>query len=61
MRGKFVKISRLELLVLLLTALFAAGTMLWFWAAPPREGVTVRTVEEKPLSLIHISEPTRPY
>ena len=48
MRGKFVKISRLELLVLLLTALFAGGTLLWFWAAPPREGVTVRTVEEEP-------------
>ena len=30
MDGKFAKISRLEALVLLLTALFAAGTLLWF-------------------------------
>lgn len=48
MKGKFVKISRLELLVLLLTALFAAGTLLWFAAAPPRQGVTVSTVKDLP-------------
>lgn len=48
MKGKFVKISCLELLTLLLTALFAAGTLLWFFAAPPRQGVTVSTVRDLP-------------
>ena len=49
MRRKFVKISRLEWWVLLLTALFAAGTLLWFCAAPPRQGVTVSVVKDLPV------------
>ncbi len=58
MKGKFVKISRLELLTLLLTALFAAGTLLWFFAAPPRQGVTVSTVRDLPAA--EETEPAAP-
>ena len=48
MNGKFVKLSRLEGLLLLLTVLFAAGTLGWFFAAPPRQGVVVSTVKDLP-------------
>lgn len=41
MARKFTKISRLEWAVLLLTALFAAGTLLWFHLAQPADGGTV--------------------
>ena len=58
MKGKFVKISRLELLTLLLTALFAAGTLLWFFATPPRQGVTVSTVRDLPAA--EETEPAAP-
>lgn len=40
MGRKFVKISWLEGLVLLLTALFIVGTLLWFWAGEPAGEVT---------------------
>ncbi|HIY07160.1 MAG TPA: helix-hairpin-helix domain-containing protein [Candidatus Evtepia faecigallinarum] len=53
-----MKISRLELLTLLLTALFAAGTLLWFFAAPPRQGVTVSTVRDLPAA--EETEPAAP-
>ena len=41
MKRKFEKISPLELAVLLLTVLFAAGTILWFLLAGPRQGAAV--------------------
>ena len=41
MTRKFEKISPLELAVLLLTALFAVGTLLWFLLAGPRQEVQV--------------------
>lgn len=37
MAGKFAKISWLEGAVLLLTACFAAGTLLWFHTVQPEE------------------------
>ena len=40
MAGKFAKISRLEWVTLLLTACFAAGTLLWFHFGPPPGAVT---------------------
>ena len=40
MTGKFAKISRLEWVTLLLTACFAAGTLLWFHFGPPPGAVT---------------------
>ena len=40
MDGKFAKISRLEWVALLLTACFAAGTLLWFHFGPPPGAVT---------------------
>lgn len=40
MAGKFAKISRLEWVTLLLTACFAAGTLLWFHFDPPPGAVT---------------------
>ncbi len=46
MKEKFMKISRLEAVVLLLTALFAVGTLLWFWKAPPRQEVVVSAMKE---------------
>ena len=44
MREKFLKISRLEGVILLLTGLFAAGTLVWFLAAPPPPPVAVQTL-----------------
>lgn len=40
MARKFTKISRLEWAVLLLTGIFAAGTLLWFHLAQPESGAT---------------------
>lgn len=41
MREKFRKISRLEGAVLLLTALFVVGTLLWFQMTKPDTGLTL--------------------
>ena len=40
MAGKFAKISKLEVVTLLLTACFAAGTLLWFHLGTPVGTVT---------------------
>ena len=41
MAGKFAKISKLEWVTLLLTACFAAGTLLCFHFGPPPGAVTL--------------------
>lgn len=48
MGRKFVKISWLEALVLLLTALFVAGTLLWFHMGAPAEEVTFTGTGQAP-------------
>ena len=46
MTGKIQKISAYEWVVLALTLLFAAGTLLWFQFSRPEEGVTLVAVRE---------------
>lgn len=43
MRGKFLGISWFEGVVLALTVLFVAGTLLWFFRPSEREGLVVAT------------------
>lgn len=59
MERKFLKISLLEWLVLLLTLLFCAGTILWYGGTRPEEGVTVSVTETD--RVLEISDaPTAP-
>ncbi|MBQ9852083.1 MAG: helix-hairpin-helix domain-containing protein [Ruminiclostridium sp.] len=46
MTGKIQKISAYEWVVLALTLLFAAGTLLWFQFSRPEAGVTLVAVRE---------------
>ena len=46
MTGKIQKISAYEWVVLALTLLFAAGTLLWFHFSRPEAGVTLVAVRE---------------
>lgn len=60
MAGKFLKISKLEGIVLLLTLLFVGGTLLWFAFSQPREGVTVVTERQDPEPQILTEMPETP-
>ena len=60
MTRKFVKISWLEGLVLLLTALFVAGTLLWFWKGAPAEEVTFTGTGEAPAQTETVEAPEAP-
>lgn len=60
MAGKFLKISKLEGIVLLLTLLFVGGTLLWFGLAQPKEGVTVVTERQDPEPQILTEAPEAP-
>lgn len=60
MAGKFLKISKLEGIVLLLTLLFVGGTLLWFGLAQPKEGVTVVTERQDPEPQILAETPEAP-
>ena len=60
MKGKFTKISRLEALVLLLTALFAAGTLLWFFLGGEPAEVTFTGDGQAPAPSETVEEPAAP-
>ena len=60
MAGKFLKISKLEGIVLLLTLLFVGGTLLWFAFSQPGEGVTVVTERQDPEPQILTEMPETP-
>lgn len=60
MAGKFLKISKLEGIVLLLTLLFAGATLLWFAFSQPGEGVTVVTERQDPEPQILAETPETP-
>lgn len=57
MDGKFAKISRLEALVLLLTALFAVGTLLWFFLGGQPAEVTFTGDGQAPAPSEAVEEP----
>lgn len=60
MAGKFLKISKLEGIVLLLTLLFVGGTLLWFAFSQPGEGVTVVTERKDPEPQVLTETPDTP-
>ena len=60
MAGKFLKISKLEGIVLLLTLLFVGGTLLWFAFSQPGEGVTVVTERQDPEPQVLTEMPDTP-
>ena len=60
MAGKFLKISKLEGIVLLLTLLFVGGTLLWFAFSQPGEGVTVVTEWQDPEPQVLTETPDTP-
>lgn len=60
MAGKFVKISWLEALVLLVTALFVAGTLLWFRWGTPAEEVTFTGTGQAPDQAQTVEPPAAP-
>ena len=60
MAGKFLKISKLEGIVLLLTLLFVGGTLLWFAFSQPGEGVTVVTERQDPEPQVLTETPDTP-
>lgn len=60
MAGKFLKISKLEGIVLLLTLLFVGGTLLWFAFSQPGEGVTVVTERQDPEPQVLTETPETP-
>lgn len=60
MAGKFLKISKLEGIVLLLTLLFVGGTLLWFAVSRPGEGITVVTERQDPAPQILTETPEPP-
>lgn len=60
MAGKFLKISKLEGIVLLLTLLFVGGTLLWFAFSQPGEGVTVVTERKDPEPQVLTETPETP-
>ena len=60
MKEKFRKISRWESVTLLLTVLFAAGTLLWFHLSEPEEGLTLVTATETGRVLEAPDQPAAP-
>lgn len=60
MAGKFLKISKLEGIVLLLTLLFVGGTLLWFAFSQPGERVTVVTERQDPEPQVLTETPDTP-
>ena len=60
MAGKFLKISKLEGIVLLLTLLLVGGTLLWFAFSQPGEGVTVVTERQDPEPQVLTETPDTP-
>ena len=60
MTGKKHKISRFEGIVLVLTLLFAAGTLWWFHSSQPQEGITLVTVSEERQEASPMEEPEAP-
>lgn len=59
MTGKNQKISLLEGIVLVLTILFAVGTLWWFHAARPEAGVTLVETGQ-PTQMVQPQEPEAP-
>lgn len=45
MKEKFLKISRLEAIVLVMTVLFIAGTVVWYLTIQARPGLAITTTE----------------
>lgn len=60
MKGIFKKISPLEGVVLVLTLLFALGTLLWFRLSAPEEGLTLVKTEEVQREISLPEDPAAP-
>ena len=60
MAGKFQKISLYEWVVLVLTLLFAAGTLWWFHSTRPETGITLVEVTDDRQAAVPAEKPEAP-